>query len=344
MAVQLIPEPGGAAPEGADRCPYSRAFNAEFAANPACPAYQAASFTVLDTANRPLRSAVTCRHLTVGSDGRRRGRFYPRCGLGDAADRLGWVAAVTPGRVAVMRSLEEEFDDFARDDRARLIDAKARLLDGVADDGAAMDALEVELSAFLDRVDRFIDERGDRLADIGLDGTELRLLLSEWSLGWLRSQHVFGPALDVRPPGLGPRAAAFLGAGQVAGSARTSHADEVVTLAGRLVIEPTEAPRGLRLRGEIDAGNSDAIATAVSGALAQGGDVAVDFSGVLFCDLSGLRALVRAATSATDGGRVVVTGLPSHLQRAIGIVGWSELPALVIAESAPPAPRLEQPG
>ncbi len=321
-----------------DRCPYSRSFTAAFADDPECPAFQGASFTVTDTANRPLGVALTCRHLTVGNDTRRAGRFYPRCGLGEARDRLRWLATVTPARLAVMRSLEEEFDAATASDRRLLLDAKARLLDG-GFDAAAIEALEVRLSRFLDRVDDFIEERSDRLADIGLHAAQLQQLLADWSMAWLRSHRLFAPGIDgLRMAGLAPEAAAFLGAGvHVRPAVETSA--QVVAEVGALAIERSEAPRVLHVRGEIDVSNSDAIATAVAGALLDAGDVTVDFQRVLFCDLSGLRTLVRAAQDLAEGQRILVTGLPEHLQHALRIVGWSDISGLVIAGSADPTER-----
>lgn len=127
MSAELRDQPRD--PTGAidDRCPYSRSFSPEFADNPACGAHQPATFTATDTSDRALRAALTCSHLTIGTHPRHRGRFYPRCGLGDAGARLHWVATVTPGRLAVMRSLEEELDELTRADRAALRDAKTRV-------------------------------------------------------------------------------------------------------------------------------------------------------------------------------------------------------------------------
>jgi anti-anti-sigma factor len=320
---------------GADRCQYSRSFTAEFARNPRCPAYQPATFTVIDTAHRPLGFALTCRHLTIGNDARSMGRFYPCCGLGEPDDRIRWVASVTPGRLAVMRSLEEEFDELTRADRAALLAAKAQLLATPTADGPAADALEMHLSVFLDRVDDFISARSARLADVGLRASQLRQLLSDWSLAWLRGHRLFGPAVsDMRADRFGPGAATLLGAHVRAEPKDRDRSAEVMAQAGTLVIERCDEPGGLRLRGEIDVNNSDAIATAVAAALADGGDVVVDFGEVLFCDLSGLRTLVRAAASAPDGRRITVTGLPAHLHRAVRMVGWAELPSLVVADPA----------
>ncbi|MGH7721869.1 MAG: STAS domain-containing protein [Candidatus Dormibacteria bacterium] len=317
--------------ERRDHCPYSRSFSASFIENPRCPAFQAAAFTVTDTAERVLGPATTCRHLTVGNDSLRSGRFYPRCGLGDPAQRLSWVATVTPARLAMMRSLEEEFAELIAGDRTALLESKARLLAAGAMEGAQVELLEMQLSAFLDRLDHLIVERRDRLSDIGLPAELLQQVLHDWSLAWLRSRHLFSPAVaEMRLTAFAEPAAAFLGAGSRAGGARADA--EILAAAGRLVIERTSDPLTLHLRGDVDVANSDAIATAVSAAIAEAGEVVVDFRDVLFCDLSGLRALVRVAGDCGTEQRIVVCGLPHQLRRALAIVGWADLPNLVVVD------------
>ena len=313
----------------ADRCPYSRSFTPRFAHDPACPAYQATTFTVLDTAHQPLGAALTCRHLVIGSHPSRAGRYYPRCGLGTAADRLNWVATVTPARLSVMRSLEEEFAELTEDDRALLLEARARAFAEDAPD-EAIEQLEVQLSTFLDRVDAFFDERADRLADIGLPAAQLKELVAEWSITWLRDPGPSSAAVLERGiPGLVPATAALLGV-ELPAVAPAAHEQLAVSQAGALVIDRSEDPRTLWLRGDVDVSNSDAVGTALADALADGADVLVDFGGVLFCDLSGLRAVVRAAQSAAPGQRITVAHLPAHLRRAVRMVGWSDLPGLVV--------------
>jgi hypothetical protein len=159
MAAELRDDPREPTGGQDDRCPFSRSFSADFADNPSCPAYQGATFTVTDTANRALGSALTCRHLAIGTHTRHRGRFYPRCGLGDAGARLRWAASVTPGRLAVIRSLQDEFDELTRCDRDRLFAAKAELLAGGEADAAAMEALEIGACG---GVARRVGRRGDR--------------------------------------------------------------------------------------------------------------------------------------------------------------------------------------
>lgn len=63
-----------------------------------------------------------------------------------------------------------------------------------------------------------------------------------------------------------------------------------------------------------------------------GGDVHLNLAGVEYCDLAGLRAIVRlaAASPGGSGRRVVLHEVPPPLQTVLGIVGWDSTPGLVI--------------
>jgi anti-anti-sigma factor len=230
-----------------------------------------------------------------------------------------------------MRSIEEEFHEATLAERSRLIESKAMLLKGDVD-AAAVEALEADLSAFLDRVETFLSERSARLDDVGLRASQLQALLADWSMAWLRSTGVYTPPLEFLDRArISADTAAFLGAAVRTDRTATTAGREVVAQAGPLFIERAVDDRTVLLvRGEIDAANSDTLATAVLGALEAGGDVTVDFHEVLFCDLSGLRALVGASATVSGDQRLRVTGLPRHLHRALQLVGWTDLPGLVI--------------
>jgi anti-anti-sigma regulatory factor len=315
-----------------DRCPYSRRFTPAFADNPDCPAYQPATFTVTDMGHSAVGIAITCRHLATGT-AEGGGRFYPRCGLGDAQSRLLWLATTTVPSVAVMRALEEEFEREIAADRTRLVEAKARLLSAGDEDAALLHDLELMLSGLLDRVDAFITARAERVRDVGLDPGGLRELLHDWSLAWLRSRSLFSPAVeDMRLHAFTRESAALLGA-DARPSVATAAPAEVVERAGALVIERSRADGALRLVGDVDITSADAVTRAVVVQAGDAAEVVVDFSQVLFCDLSGLRALVRAAAELGPGQLIVVRGMPSHLHNAARLVGWADLPGLAIAHA-----------
>jgi hypothetical protein len=60
------------------------------------------------------------------------------------------------------------------------------------------------------------------------------------------------------------------------------------------------------------------------------GDLLVDLSRLEFSDVTGIRALVGVAERATDGRRLVLRGLPPQISRVMAVVGWSDLPNLVV--------------
>lgn len=309
-----------------DRCPYSRAFTAEFVENPCCPAFQATTFTVADLRHRPLNTTLTCQHLTVGNGQQNGGRFYPRCGLGSAEDRLAWLATVGTARLDVVRSLEEEFEAELAERRGQLVESRERLLAAATGDASAQREFESRLAEFLDGAAAFIAKRAVRFADVGLAADQLSELLAEWASTWARSRDSHGPAISDLPLSIFARESpTFLPAGN------GSHADPQtgdVSAAG-LVLEHTADPCGLRLGGNIDVSNSMVLAAALSAAAASMTEVTVDFRGVLFCDLSGLRALVQAAAQIDGGRRIRVVGLPEHLLRATRLAEWAALPGLV---------------
>jgi anti-anti-sigma factor len=86
----------------------------------------------------------------------------------------------------------------------------------------------------------------------------------------------------------------------------------------------------LQISGEMDAWNVGAIREALQSALVGPGDLHVDVSQLLFCDVTGIRAIVAAAAHLEAGRRLVLHGLDPQLQRVFQVVGWSGIPSLVI--------------
>jgi anti-anti-sigma regulatory factor len=111
-------------------------------------------------------------------------------------------------------------------------------------------------------------------------------------------------------------------------------AEEIVMYADKqLVIRRTSDPTGLRFNGTIDLFNVDSVAKSLNSALDGEGDLHIDSSMLEFCDVSGIRALVAAAESVSGRRRLVLHGLPPQLRTVMTVVGWTDLPGLVIAES-----------
>ena len=79
--------------------------------------------------------------------------------------------------------------------------------------------------------------------------------------------------------------------------------------------------------GEIDAATADTLATAVSGALADGyPKVLVDFAGVTFIDSTGLGVLVKSHRSAVAAGAVFAVVHPTpQTRKLIRVLGLDQL-------------------
>jgi anti-anti-sigma regulatory factor len=114
----------------------------------------------------------------------------------------------------------------------------------------------------------------------------------------------------------------------------------------QLIIVRTGSPGELSITGALDYYNAESVAAVVAGELAAGnsradelsgavsgnGDLHVDLSRLEFTDVTGIRALVQVAENAGDGRRLVLRGLPSRIRTVMAVVGWGELPNLVIEE------------
>ena len=313
----------------ADRCVYPRPFPDGF---DACPAYQATTFVAADSRNKPLGTWHTCRHLGTGNDLENRGRFYPRCALGDQQQRMQWLAQVSPAKLDVVRALQAEFDQLSQPHRQRLFDARARLHSGPAS-AAREPELERVINGFLTTIDRFLDENDERFRDVGLPAEPLRQLIKEWVWAWVRTPELATPRLnEERLDAFKGPVRAFLGAPGRAVEApprrlwdRPLYADTI------LQIVPTLDPPGLAMVGDIDRSNVAAVANALARMRGHAGDIHLDLSGLLFCDLGGLQAIVRAAQALNAGRRLVLHGIPRQLERALEIVDWAPLPNLMIA-------------
>jgi anti-anti-sigma factor len=101
----------------------------------------------------------------------------------------------------------------------------------------------------------------------------------------------------------------------------------------QLVVSRTPDPAGLRFSGEIDITNREAVGRCVGPYPAGGGDVHLDVTELIFCDISGIRAFVEAAETPRQG-RLLLHGLPELLQTVMRVTGWADLPNLMICHCA----------
>ena len=120
--------------------------------------------------------------------------------------------------------------------------------------------------------------------------------------------------------------------------ASPSGASELTSANGALRI--TWAGDRLLVAGDIDEDTYPDLMIALCSIVGQPGEVHLQLAGVEYCDLAGLRAIVRLTEASwPDTGRgarrVVLHGLPEWLLRILQILGWDAVPGLVIAGPGP---------
>ncbi|MGZ3527234.1 MAG: MEDS domain-containing protein [Vulcanimicrobiaceae bacterium] len=102
---------------------------------------------------------------------------------------------------------------------------------------------------------------------------------------------------------------------------------------GLLSIFPMFSPPGLQVVGEIDISSYGAVVNALQTICESSvGDVHLDFHGVEFIDVGGMRAVVQTAGRlALAERRVIVRGMHAHVRRLVDVAGWSNVAGLEFA-------------
>ena len=98
---------------------------------------------------------------------------------------------------------------------------------------------------------------------------------------------------------------------------------------GALRIAVMRDPPGVALGGDIDEETYPALVEALNHSPSDNTGFHVDLSAVTFCDLAGLRAIVRLADTSTP---VILHGVPRPLRTLMEILGWDQEPGLVISK------------
>ncbi len=98
---------------------------------------------------------------------------------------------------------------------------------------------------------------------------------------------------------------------------------------GVLRITATGNPPGLAIAGEIDEDTYPALVAKLE-ELAGAGEIHLNLAGVEYCDLAGLRAMIRLAGAGrgSDSRQVVLHEVPPRLRTVLGILGWDSTPGL----------------
>ena len=121
---------------------------------------------------------------------------------------------------------------------------------------------------------------------------------------------------------------------------RKGTGQDVVFRDKQLVVSRLFEPPGLRLVGQVDASNVEGLQNVLQSTLGEAREDSVlhlDLTRLEFSDVSGIRAIVSTAERADGQYRLVLHGLPPLMSRVMGVVGWSELPALEISDESMPS-------
>ena len=110
---------------------------------------------------------------------------------------------------------------------------------------------------------------------------------------------------------------------------------------GVLRITRTGPPSGLAIAGEIDESTYSPLVATLDELTRGQHEVHVDLAGVVYCDLAGLRAIVRLAGpsgAGQPGRRMVLHQVPPQLRAVLEIIGWDSVPGLTLdQQGASPA-------
>jgi hypothetical protein len=124
---------------------------------------------------------------------------------------------------------------------------------------------------------------------------------------------------------------------------------------GVLRITTTDDPPGLAIAGEIDESTYPGLISALDKLTDDPAEIHVSLAQVSYCDLAGLRAIVRITGAESNGAdrggssgsstggsgsrRVVLHGISRPLMTVLQIVGWDSIPGLALDQPGRSIPR-----
>lgn len=99
------------------------------------------------------------------------------------------------------------------------------------------------------------------------------------------------------------------------------------------------SPEVVLIAGELDASNYLGLVSALDDLVDREGDVHVNLAELAYCDVAGLRAILRLAGTGRNGegysGRCLfLDDVPQNLTRLLRILGWDSTPGLIMNEPA----------
>lgn len=80
-------------------------------------------------------------------------------------------------------------------------------------------------------------------------------------------------------------------------------------------------PPGIRIEGELDRAALPAVTLALA-SLDGDGDIDIDLAGLTFIDIGGLRALVAASVTLSDGHVMTLHSVPELVPYLLELTGW----------------------
>ena len=98
-------------------------------------------------------------------------------------------------------------------------------------------------------------------------------------------------------------------------------------------------PPVVLIAGEMDASRCCGLVSSLEGLADHEGGVHVNLAELAFCDLAGLRAILRLARTGRagedhGGRRLILHDVPPYLRRMLEILGWDCTPGLIMNEPA----------
>ena len=112
---------------------------------------------------------------------------------------------------------------------------------------------------------------------------------------------------------------------------------------GVLRIICASSPEVVLIAGEVDQAHYLGLVSTLEDLVDPEGDVRVNLAELAYCDLAGLRAILRLAGAGRedqghDGRSLFLDDVPPHLATVLQILGWDSTPGLTMNEPAwPPA-------
>jgi len=99
------------------------------------------------------------------------------------------------------------------------------------------------------------------------------------------------------------------------------------------------SPEIVRIAGEIDQAHHPGLVSTLKDLVDSEGDVHVNLAELAYCDLAGLRALLRLARTGRedqghDGRSLFLEDVPPHLVTVLRILGWDSIPGLIMTQLA----------